>query len=77
MLRKAVGQDAAFEEGVKLVFDERRHVGADSVFCLGEVSGSALRLNRTECPVPICAIRCRASNGCLCAGPIGSFGAAS
>jgi len=43
MLRKAVGQDAAFEEGVKLVFDERRHVGADSVFCLGEVSGSALR----------------------------------
>lgn len=31
-LREAVGQDAAFEEGVELVFDELRQVGASSVF---------------------------------------------
>ena len=34
--QKAVSQDAAFEEGVELVFDELRKVGACSVFGLGE-----------------------------------------
>ena len=32
----AVGQDAAFEEGVELVFDELRQVGVGSVLGLGE-----------------------------------------
>ncbi len=36
--QEAVGQDAAFEEGVELVFDELRQVGAGSVFGLGEES---------------------------------------
>ena len=34
--QEAVGQDAAFEESVELVFDELRQVGAGSVFGLGE-----------------------------------------
>ena len=34
--QKAVRQDAAFEEGVELVLDELRQVGACSVFGLGE-----------------------------------------
>ena len=34
--QEAVGQDAAFEEGVELVLDELRQVGAGSVFGLGE-----------------------------------------
>jgi len=34
--QEAVGQDAAFEEGVEFVFDELRQVGASSVFGLGE-----------------------------------------
>ena len=32
----AVGQDAAFEEGIELVIDELRQVGTGSVFGLGE-----------------------------------------
>ena len=43
--QEAVGQDAAFEEGVKLVFDELRQVGAGSVFGLGE--GRGVLLNRS------------------------------
>ena len=34
--QEAVGQDAAFEEGVELVFDKLRQVGAGSVFGLVE-----------------------------------------
>jgi hypothetical protein len=34
--QEAVGQDAAFQEGVELVLDELRQVGAGSVFGLGE-----------------------------------------
>jgi len=34
--QEAVGQDAAFEKGVELVFDELRQVGAGRVFGLGE-----------------------------------------
>ena len=34
--QEAVGQDAAFEEGVELVFDELRQVRARSIFGLGE-----------------------------------------
>jgi hypothetical protein len=34
--QESVGQHAAFEEGVELVFDELRQVGASSVFGLGE-----------------------------------------
>jgi len=34
--QEAVGQDAAFEEGVELVLDELRQVGAGSVFGLCE-----------------------------------------
>ena len=34
--QEAVGQDAAFEEGVELGFDELRQVGSGSVFGLGE-----------------------------------------
>jgi hypothetical protein len=40
--QEAVGQDAAFGEGVELVFDELRQVGAGSVFGLGEEGGSVL-----------------------------------
>ena len=40
--QEAVGQDAAFEEGVELVFDESRQVGADSVFGLGVESRGVL-----------------------------------
>ena len=35
-----------------------------------------LRLNRPECHLPMCAVWCGAYNGCLCAGPTGSSGAA-
>jgi len=34
--QEAVGQDAALEEGVELVFDELRQVGAGSVLGLSE-----------------------------------------
>ena len=34
--QEAVGQDAAFEEGVELIFDELRQVGAGGVFSLGK-----------------------------------------
>jgi hypothetical protein len=34
--QEAAGQDAAFEEGVELILDELRQVGASSVFGLGE-----------------------------------------
>ena len=34
--QEAVGQDAALQEGVELVLDELRQVGAGSVFGLGE-----------------------------------------
>jgi hypothetical protein len=34
--QEAVGQDAAFEEGVELFLDELRQVGASSVFGLDE-----------------------------------------
>ena len=34
--QEAVGQDAAFEEGVELVLHELRQVGAGSVFGLGD-----------------------------------------
>ena len=40
--RNAVGQDAAFEEGVELDFDELRQVGAGGVFSLGEEGRSVL-----------------------------------
>ena len=42
--QEAVGQDAAFEKGVELVFDELRKVGAGSVFGLGE-EGRGVLLN--------------------------------
>ena len=38
----AVGQDAAFEECVKLVFDKLRQVGTGSVSGLGEESRGVL-----------------------------------
>ena len=31
-----MGEDAAFQEGLELVFEERRQVGTGSVFGLGE-----------------------------------------
>jgi hypothetical protein len=34
--QEAVGQDSAFEEGVELILDELRQVGASNVFGLGE-----------------------------------------
>ena len=34
--QEAVGQDAAFEEGVELVLHELRQVGADGSFGLGD-----------------------------------------
>jgi hypothetical protein len=34
--QEALGQDAAFEEGVELILDELRQVGASSAFGLGE-----------------------------------------
>ena len=34
--QEAVGQDAAFQEGLELVFDELRQVGAGSVFGLNK-----------------------------------------
>ena len=44
--QETVGQDAAFEEGVELVFDELRQVGAGSVFGLGE-EGRGVLLHQT------------------------------
>ena len=44
--QEAVGQDAAFEEGVELVLHELRQVGAGSVFGLGE-EGRGVLLNRS------------------------------
>ena len=43
--QEAVGRDAACEEGVELVLDELRQVGAGSVFGLGEV-GRGVLLNQ-------------------------------
>ena len=43
--QEAVGRDAAFEEGVELVFDELRQVGAASVLGLGE-EGRGVLLNQ-------------------------------
>ena len=40
--RKPCARTAAFEEGVELVFDELRQVGAGSVFGLGEESRGVL-----------------------------------
>ena len=40
-----MGQTAADEEGLELVRDERRQVGADSVFGLGE-EGRGMLLNQ-------------------------------
>ena len=44
--QEAVGQDAAFEEGVELVLHELRQVGAGSVFGLGE-EGRGVLLHQT------------------------------
>jgi hypothetical protein len=43
--QEAVGQDAAFEEGVELVLDELRLLSAGSVFGLGE-EGRGVLLNQ-------------------------------
>ena len=43
--QEAVGQDAALQEGVELVLDEPRQVGAGSVFGLGE-EGRGVLLNQ-------------------------------
>ena len=43
-----MGQDAAFEEGVELVFDELRQVGAGSVFGLGEEGRGVLLYQAVE-----------------------------
>ena len=43
--QEAVGQDAAFEEGVELILDELRQVGAGRVFGLGE-EGRGVLLNQ-------------------------------
>ena len=40
--QEAVGQDAAFQEGVELVLDELRQAGAGSDFGLGEEGRSVL-----------------------------------
>ena len=40
--QEAVGQDAAFEEGVELVFDELRQVGPGGHLCLGDEGGGVL-----------------------------------
>ena len=40
--QEAVRQDAALQEGVELVFDKLRQVGAGSVFGLGEESRCVL-----------------------------------
>ena len=40
--QKAVGQDAAFEEGVELVLHELRQVGAGCRLCLLEKGGGVL-----------------------------------
>ena len=40
--QEAVRQDAALDEGVELVVDELRQVGAGSVFGLGEAGRSVL-----------------------------------
>ena len=40
--QKAVGQDAAFEEGVELVLDELRQIGAGSGLGLGDEGRSVL-----------------------------------
>ena len=40
--QEAMRQDAAFEEGVELVFDELRQLGAGSVFGLSEESRGVL-----------------------------------
>jgi hypothetical protein len=51
--QEAVGQDAALEEGVELILEELRQVGASSVFGLGEEgctvrrAMAAVRLNRS------------------------------
>ena len=37
-----MGEDAAFQEGLELVFEERRQVGTGSVFGLGEEGRSVL-----------------------------------
>ena len=48
--QKAVGQDAASEEGVELFLDELRQVGAGSVFGLDEERRSMLlHRHATEC----------------------------
>ena len=47
--QEAVGQDAAFEEGVELVLDELRQVGAGSVFGLGE-EGRCVLLHQSVQP---------------------------
>jgi len=43
--QEAVGQDAAFEEGVELVFDEMRQVGPGGHLCLGD-EGSGVLLHQ-------------------------------
>ena len=40
--QEAVGQDAAFEKGVELVFDELRQVGPGGHLCLGDEGGGVL-----------------------------------
>ncbi len=40
--QKAVGQDAALEEGVELVLHELRQVGAGGIFGLGKERGSVV-----------------------------------
>jgi len=40
--QEAVGQDAAFEEGVELVLDELRQVGPGGHLCLGDEGGGVL-----------------------------------
>jgi hypothetical protein len=47
--QEAVGQDAAFEEGVELVFDELRQVGDGSVFGLGEEGRGVLLHQASVC----------------------------
>ena len=44
--QEAVCQDAAFEEGVELVFDELRQVGSGGHLCLGD-EGSRVLLHQS------------------------------
>jgi hypothetical protein len=57
-----MGQDAAFEKGVELVFDELRKVGAGGVFSLGEEGRGGARCEPKRRPAPARAVgQCLAS----------------